>query len=75
MPGRLRLRRRIFWPYCGWGWHQPFYGPYGPPPPPQWGMERPTVEDEKEYLKEQIEILKEELKAIEERLKELEKTE
>ena len=71
MPIQRRRRSRMFWPY---GHHMgPCHHPmssYGPPP--GWGWERPTLEEEKEYLDEHIEILKEELAAAEEYRKELE---
>jgi len=69
----MRLRRRMYPPYCGcgwWGWHHA-YGPYGPP---SWYTEAPTLEEEKEDLKEHIEVLREELKAAEKRLEEMEKS-
>ena len=64
MPGRLRRRIRLYWPYCHYFHHYSS-------PPPAWWMERMTPEGEKEALRQEIEILKEELRAAEERIKEL----
>ncbi|MBN2428072.1 MAG: DUF5320 family protein [Deltaproteobacteria bacterium] len=70
MPRRLRVRQRLLWPQYGYcPWPHPYWGP-----PPWWGTERPTKEEEKEDLKEHIEMLKDELKFAEEQLKEMEES-
>ena len=76
MPIQRRLRLRLFWPlgYHMGPWHHPMHS--GPPPGwGGWGWNRPTKEEEKEYLDEYIEMLKEELSAAEEYRKELEGSE
>jgi hypothetical protein len=75
MPIQRRRRLRLFWPpgYHMGPWNHPIH--YGPPP--GWsgcGWNRPTNEEEKEYLDEYIAMLKEEL-AAEEYRKELEGSE
>jgi len=74
MPVQRRRRLRQFWPhgYHMGPWHHPMSPPYSPPH--GWGWQRPTGEEEKEYLDECIEMLKEELAAAEEYRKELEES-